>query len=128
MSEFESPLNPPSAAGSSSLREQLESLQKVMQLVLIAVLVIGGCLTVFLWRQQREMSKQIDRWEPAVKQYDTILLPLVNKLVPNLTNYARTHPDLNPILEKYGMHQAGSTPGMMPAGAPAGAKPAAPKK
>lgn len=132
MNEPESPMNAAPASELASLQQQVQSLQKLLQATLAVLLVSSGCFMVFLWRQQRSLSQQAQDVEArrVAKALDTEVIPFVNRFVPSLQAYAKTHPDLNPILDKYNLRQplqGQAATGAAPAPATA-AKPAAPKK
>ncbi len=110
MSELETPLTRSSEPDAASLQQQLQSLHKVIQLMLVALLLIGLCLTIFLWRQERGLKAQLKQMQPYVTQYDTTLVPLINRMVPDLQAYARVHAEINPLLDKYNLRQSTQAP------------------
>ncbi len=129
------PVPSSSAPDLATLHQQVQSLQKLLQATLAVLLVTSGCFMVFLWRQQRTLSQQAQDTEARrlAKALDTEVIPFVNRFVPSLQAYAKTHPDLNPILEKYNLRQPpqGQTAtGALPASATSSkpAAPATPKK
>lgn len=124
------PVPSSSAPDLAALQQQVQSLQKLLQATLAVLLVTSGCFMVFLWRQQRTLSQQAQDAEAKriAKAFDTEVIPFVNRFVPSLQAYAKTHPDLNPILDKYNLRQPAqgqATTGALPAGATS-AKPVAP--
>ena len=89
----------------ANLREQYEILRKLFLAALVAMLIVSGSLAVFLVRQvtfvRRDVEgirPQIDRLTANFKQVEE---PQINSFVNSLINYAKTHPDFNPILAKY---------------------------
>jgi hypothetical protein len=44
---------------------------------------------------------------------------MVNTFITRLQEFARSHPDINPMLDKYGIKPAASTPAPTPAPSPA---------
>lgn len=124
------PVHSASAPDLTALQQQVQSLQRLLQVTLGILLVTSGCFMVFLWRQQRTLSQQAQDAEArrVAKALDTEVIPFVNRLVPSLQAYAKTHPDLNPILDKYNLrqaHQSQTATGALPASA-ISSKPAAP--
>jgi hypothetical protein len=104
MSDLQPNLNPFPRTESPS-QDQFDGIQKALQLALIGIIVIGGCFTVFLWRQQRDLAKQVTVWQPYVERYDKILLPMIENVRAGLLNYSSKHPDIDPILDKYLLRQ-----------------------
>ncbi len=124
------PVPSSSAPDLAALQQQVQSLQKLLQATLAVLLVTSGCFMVFLWRQQRTLSQQAQDAEAKriAKSFDTEVIPFVNRFVPSLQAYAKTHPDLNPILDKYNLRQPAqgqAATGALPASATS-TKPAAP--
>jgi hypothetical protein len=110
-------MNPDTNSEISSLRNQVF-------ILLIALIVVSGTLTVYLYRQASITGKDIEAIKPqaqqligAFNQNQKLMIDFVNTLVV----YGQTHPEFRPVLMKYGI-----TP--PPAGVPAPAAPAAPKK
>ena len=111
-------MNPDSNSEISALRNQV-------YVLLIALIVVSGTLSVFLYRQASIARKDIDAIKPQAEQLvtsfnqnQTVIANFVNQLVA----YGQTHPDFVPVLAKYGIAPVKG----IPAGAPVGATPAAP--
>jgi len=92
--------------------------------LLLALIVVSGTVTVYLYRQASITGKDIDAIRPqaqqiigAFNQNQSLMVNFVNQLVA----YGQTHPDFRPVLMKYGI-----TPPA--AGAPIAPAAAAPKK
>jgi hypothetical protein len=117
MSDLDTNLNSASSRDVAALEEQVLSLQRLMQVVLVILLVINGCFTVFLWRQQRILGQQLAEARPVAQEWDTKMMPLLNNFIPALQNYSKTHPDINPLIDRYGLRQ--SVTGQPPATATA---------
>jgi hypothetical protein len=106
---------------------QVAALQRQVFTLLLALIVVSGTLTVFLYRQASLSGKDIDAIRPqaqqiigAYNQNQTLMINFVNQLVA----YGQKHPDFVPVLAKYGIAPVAG----VPAGAVAPAAPAAPKK
>ncbi len=109
------------------LNSEVAALRNQVYVLLVALIVVSGTLTVYLYRQASMARKDIEAIQPqaeqiikAFNQNQGVMVNFVNQLVA----YGQTHPDFVPVLKKYGIEPR---PGI-PAGAPAGAVPAAPKK
>jgi hypothetical protein len=109
---------------------QISALQRQVFALLLALIVVSGTLTVYLYRQASISGKDIDAIKPQAQQIigvynqnQTLMVNFVNQLVA----YGQTHPDFGPVLAKYGI---APVPGI-PAGAPPTSSPppaSAPKK
>ena len=109
------------------LNSEVAALRNQVYVLLVALIVVSGTLTVYLYRQASMARKDIEAIEPqaeqivkAFNQNQGVMVNFVNQLVA----YGQTHPDFVPVLAKYGIAPVKG----VPAGAPAGAVPAAPKK
>lgn len=120
-------MNPPPTDTNPDLNSEVAALRNQVYVLLIALIVVSGTLTVYLYRQASIARKDIEAVRPqaeqlirAFNQNQGAMVTFVNQLVA----YGEKHPDFVPVLRKYGIEPR---PGI-PAGAPAGAVPAAPKK
>lgn len=99
------------------LNTQVSALQRQVFALLLALIVVSGTLTVYLYRQASISGKDIDAIKPqaekiigAYNQNQELMVNFVNQLVA----YGQTHPDFRPVLAKYGI---APVPGV-PAGTP----------
>ena len=111
----------------SNTGDQIAALQRQVFSLLIALIVVSGTLTVYLYRQASVTRKdyvaieqQAQQIVTAYNQNQNLMVGFVNALV----GYGKQHPEFVPVLQKYGI---APVPGV-PAGAPIGAAPVAPKK
>lgn len=86
------------------LKQQCAALQRQITMLLLALVVCSGTLSVFLWRQARYARADL----AAVKQPAAQLIqafkqekPNMDAFVARLVEYGKTHPDFMPILKKY---------------------------
>jgi hypothetical protein len=115
------------------LNEQLEDLRRLFQNALVAILIVSGSLAIFLVRQATLVRRDLKNVGPQVNQmvanYRANDEPEVNRFVNSLVAFARTNPDLYPILAKYKIDAKTSVPASPPAAATNPATvPAAPVK
>ena len=99
----ESETNPPVAA---DLAVQVDSLRRQITLLLLALIVISGTLTTYLFYQSRAVGSELAGLEPqaqAIIQNYNKSLPNIQKFVQELVAYGQAHPDFQPILKKYGI-------------------------
>lgn len=89
-----------SAAG---LEPQLKSLRFCLVLTLAFAFVMGVSLTLFLYGQHRIVKKNLTDAQKFIDEYNTNAVPTLRSLQQNLQSYGSTHPDIAPILQKYGL-------------------------
>ena len=101
---------------------EIAALKSQLFVQLVALVVVSGTLTVFLYRQASVTGKDLETVKPQAQQLINIFnqnqqaaIGFVNEVVA----YGEKHPDFKPVLAKYGITPI--------AGVPAGS-PAVPKK
>jgi len=94
--------------------DEIAALRNQVFILLVALIVVSGTLTVFLYRQVSITNKDIAQDQRLALNLSTNEMVL-RTVVGRLQNYGEKHPDYLPILKKNGL-------------APGGAAPAAPKK
>ncbi len=107
-------MNPDSQSEISALRQQVF-------ILLIALVVVSGTLTVYLYRQASILRKDIAAVEPQARQIIAAFnqnQPLINNFVNQLVVYAQTHPDFRPVLAQYGINPPPAGTPMPAPGAP----------
>jgi hypothetical protein len=111
----ESETNPPAQ---TELMDQIVALRHQIFTLLLALVVVSGTLTVYLYRQASITGKDIVAIKPQatkiIQEFSQNRVGMEN-FVKQLTAYGSTHPDFQPILRKYGIVQ-------QPAAAPAAPK------
>ena len=108
--------NTPSTTG-----DQIAALQRQVFSLLIALIVVSGTLTVFLYRQSSiagkdyaAIEKQAEQIVTAYNQNQALMVGFVNALVA----YGQTHPEFRPVLQKYNIVPGPGAPSAAPAAAP----------
>jgi len=94
---------PPS--GQEDLRETCAVLRHQLNSVLILLFLVSSTLAVSFWRQSSQAGKQRDALQQVVESYQQRTEPVVNDLTAKLREYGKTHPEVMPILIKYGVVQ-----------------------
>ncbi len=87
---------------------EISALRNQIFVLLIALIVVSGTLTVFLFRQASLMRKDIDAIKPQAEQVIMVYgknKALIGGFESQLIAYGKTHPDFVPILMKYGLVQ-----------------------
>jgi hypothetical protein len=113
------------------LAEQLLALQRQVFTLLLALIVVSGTLTVYLYRQASVTRKDINAIRPQAEKIISVFNQNragMQAFVGQLVIYGQTHPDFQPVLKKYGIvpPPVTKTPDKPAAAAPPA--PPAPKK
>lgn len=89
----------------TNLQIQFEGLRKLFLATLVALLILGISLNVFLLRQAAFARKDLQVVRPQVKQllanFEKSEEPQIKSFVNALIGFSKTHPDFKPILAKY---------------------------
>lgn len=89
----------------SELRDQVAALQRLVFSLLLALIVVSGTLTVYLYRQASLTHKDIDSIRPQAEQIITAFnanRAAMQNFIKELNAYGQTHPDIEMILQKNG--------------------------
>lgn len=77
-----------------------------MTTLLLAMVVLSGTLTVYLYQQQRYAVQDRDVTKQAVTQllqgFQQQQKPIMENFLGKLQEYGKTHPNFVPLLTKYG--------------------------
>ena len=111
----------------STSNPEICALQRQIFFLLAALVVVSGTLATYVFWQSKVYGKDLEVITPqamqtigAFSQNQALIVSFENQLI----NYAKTHPDFQPILGKDGL----ITPVAPVAPAPAGPAPVAPAK
>ncbi len=95
--------NPPAP---DDLASEVASLRRQISILLLALIVISGTVTTYLFYQSHTIGGDLSALEPQARQiiqnYDKNV-PAIQKFVQDLVVYGQSHPDFQPILKKYGI-------------------------
>ena len=103
---------------------EIEALKRQVFSLLLALIVVSGTVTVYLYRQASVSGKDIDAIRPQATQIINAFnqnQALMNSFIGQLVEYGKAHPDFRPVLLKYGIVPTGTAP-MAPAAAPTAPK------
>lgn len=112
---------------------EIAALKNQVFTLLVALIVVSGTLTVYLYRQSSQIGKDIAALQeqaknlaPALNQNEVAVTTFVTKLI----TYGQKHPDFVPVLKKYNIPLTlPGTPGVAPVAPLTPANPlVAPKK
>jgi hypothetical protein len=97
MNETENKSEGMSNSGKEDLRSDVQSLRTALNIALLFVFVIGFCVDVVLWNQDRLLGAQAREMQQAVNGFQSGAM----QVWTSLNDYAKTHPDYAPIIQKY---------------------------
>lgn len=85
----------------------IKALQSQVTTLLLLLLVVSGTLSVYLWREATNARNDLNAFRPQAQallaNYQERTVPTMRKFIGELGDYAQTHPDVLPILAKYGL-------------------------
>ena len=90
----------------AELNDKLVALRHQVFTLLLALVVVSGTLTVYLYHQSRIAGKDIAIVKPQAMQIIQAFSQSranMEAFVKQLKDYGVTHPDFQPILKKYGI-------------------------
>jgi hypothetical protein len=90
----------------TELMDQVVTLRHQVFTLLLALVVVSGTVTVYLYRQASLAGKDMAAIKPQATQMIAAFKrdqPSMETFVKQLTAYGVTHPDFQPILKKYGI-------------------------
>jgi hypothetical protein len=116
-----------SPASPSGNEDRIESLEKLVSKLLLALTILSITFSVLLWRQARNASRNLENAKQMLAVVNN-MKPVVNQLLGQLAEYGKTHPDFKPISDKYGIKEAVTAPAAAPKPTPGAAPVTAPKK
>ena len=102
----------------SESSEVVAALRRQVNLLLLALIVVSGTLTVYLWYQSHVTGAEIAAIEPQARQVVQTFeknQPALEKFVNALGAYGKAHPDFEAqVLRKYGITQQSVAPAAAP--------------
>lgn len=101
------------ATDSAGLRDEIESLRHLIGSILVLLVVISGTLTIFLLRELKSTSAQLNGFRTGATNmiaiYQKQQAPAMDEFIKRIQQYGQTHRDFDPILHKYGLKNPPST-------------------
>lgn len=101
MNEPDANLDMPSDTSTRALQEEVQALRVLVWGLLFAMIILSGCINVYLKRQVSIVRAQADAIQKSVEDFQTVRIPWGLELWRRLNEYERTHPDFKPITDKY---------------------------
>jgi cell division protein FtsL len=100
----DTPLPNPAPVASESVADAVAALEKQVHYLLVIVILLVAVLDIYMLRQWVTMRKDVVAIQPQysqIKENFDRALPGMNAFLKQLTDYAKTHRDFQPILAKY---------------------------
>jgi len=91
------------SAAPADLSEQVAALQRQIFTLLLALIVVSGTLTVYLYRQASLIGKDIQAVRTQAIEPFKQRQPAMENFLNQLVAFGQTHPDFRPLLQKYGI-------------------------
>lgn len=94
----------PNAPEAENAQQHATCLQRQMTFLLVALFIVSGTLTVFMWRQVRLARADLAVLKaPAgqILQEFQQQKPKWDAFVSKVAEYGKAHPDFDPIMKKY---------------------------
>ena len=102
------------SAALQALRDEVHTLRSLFSAAALALLLLSFCINAYLYYQDRILRKELGAAKKMVREFETVRRPMVNTFITRLQEFARSHPDINPLLNKYGIKPAASAPAPAP--------------
>jgi hypothetical protein len=93
--------------------EEITALKNQIFVLLVALIVVSGTLTVVLYRQVSLSNKDIAQNERMSAQLNTNAV-IIDTFVRRLVAYSEKHPDFVPVLRKNGIVPQPGSPAVAP--------------
>lgn len=92
-------------SSNENVRAEVQSLRAMLSVALLLLFIFSFCVNVFLFRQVTAVSAQLAQAQQLVANFQKGGgYTQGAELLSRLNEYARTHPDFAPILQKYNFH------------------------
>jgi hypothetical protein len=114
----ENTLQTSSDSAVQDLQAQVRSLRLLLITTLALVFIFSACVNLYLIRQSSIAKAQANEAEKIVGQFNNFGAPWANDFWNRLLAYSKTHPDFNPIIEKYRPYISAPPQGSTPNPAP----------
>lgn len=94
----------------TDLQAQCQWLRKQIQITLLLLILVSGILALFLQRQNKYVTQDLNSVKPVIENYTKNQGPMMDDLIKRLLDYSHAHADFAPIAKKYGLDQLNVPP------------------
>lgn len=117
-SDFD-PIIPPDEEGTpefadkrtvEELRGALHSMRTLLHLSALCGIILSGTIFVVLFKEVSSLRQQNDGMAAYINEYNSSFVPQAEAVRTNLYDFARFHPTLSPILQKYYSNSPAAAP------------------
>jgi hypothetical protein len=94
----------PDSSELSEIKSQCSALNRQVVMLLVALFMVSGTITVFVGIQSRRMGNDLKAVRPQARQIMEAAAkeqPVINRFMSQLADYGKAHPDFAPIMAKY---------------------------
>ena len=102
------------SAGLQTLREEVRALRSMFSVAMLALLLLSFGLNAYLYYQDRILRKELDAAKKMEQEFEAVRRPTLSSFIGRLQDFARSHPDINPLLDKYGIRSDAPVPAPTP--------------
>ena len=103
------------SAALQTLRDEVRTLRSLFSAAAMALLLLSFGINAYLYYQDKILRKELDAAKKMAREFETVKRPMVNTFITRLQDFALSHPEINPILDKYGIRPAASAAAPAPA-------------
>ena len=98
------------SAALQTLRDEVRTLRSLFSAATMALILLSFAINAYLYYQDRILRRELDTAKKMAQEFETVRRPMISMFVARLQDFARSHPDINPILDKYGIRPATAPP------------------
>jgi uncharacterized protein HemX len=95
----------PRSDANPDVREQIESLRKLVISLMVVVLVLAATFDLYLLRQYKNTNAELNAVRPQaeamISDFQKFRAPGMDNFLRQIVQYGQTHQDFGPILLKY---------------------------
>jgi glutamate/tyrosine decarboxylase-like PLP-dependent enzyme len=97
-----------------TLQNEVRTLRSLFSAATMALLLLSFGINAYLYYQDRILRQELAAAKKMAQEFETVRRPIVSSFITRLQDFARSHPDINPILDKYGIRPDASAPAPVP--------------
>ncbi len=102
------------SAGLQTLRGEVRALRSLFSVATLALLLLSFGINAYLYYQDRIVRNELNAAKKMERDFEALKRPTLTSFIARLQDFARSHPDINPLLDKYGIRSAAPAPASSP--------------
>ena len=91
-----------------TLRDEVRTLRSLFRASALALILLSFAINAYLYYQDRIVRRELEAAKRIAQEFETVKRPVIGTFINRLQEFSRSHPDINPILDKYGIRPAAS--------------------